>query len=291
MVPPGPGCVSPQTGKTELAAQGYLGNNAEAYSEEIYRCWGTYPYRFHACTEAGIIALQNWTRQGMTFIPNSNFYEFIPEEEWARSRSDIFYAPRTVLLPDVRENERYELVFTNFHGMPFIRYRSGHLIRITALEDKEAKIYLPQMVFETHSSDLIEFNKFTRISEKSLRQAISLSGLHGEDWVACKEMRDGKPRLHLYLELDRDEARDDPAERIQKALIKVDSGYHDLAMNLEISPLRVTILIRGSFKAYARAHQDSLPESVLPRPVRMNATREDIAELLGLNAEKVVRAG
>jgi len=142
------------------------GIDTSIYRDMVYKYWGEYPYEFHACTEAGIMAVQNWTRKDLTFIPQSNFFEFIPESEWKRSNNDIFYEPRTVLLSEVKPGERYELVITSFYGMPFIRYRLGHLIRITALADEEAKIYLPQMVFESRADDLIDIAGFTRISEK-----------------------------------------------------------------------------------------------------------------------------
>ena len=69
------------------------------------------------------MAVQSWSRKGMTFIPHSNFFEFVPETEWFKSKNDVFYEPRTVLLSEVRPGERYELVITSFYGMPFIRYR------------------------------------------------------------------------------------------------------------------------------------------------------------------------
>ena len=78
--------------------------------------------------------------------------------------------------PRLEPGERYELVITSFYGMPFVRYRLGHLIRITALADDEAEIHLPQMVFETRADDLIDIAGFTRISEKTVTQAIANAG-------------------------------------------------------------------------------------------------------------------
>jgi len=34
----------------------------------------------------------------------------------------------------------YELVVTSFHGGPFIRYRLGHLIKITSLRNEQLDI-------------------------------------------------------------------------------------------------------------------------------------------------------
>ena len=101
------------------------------------------------------MAVQSWTRRGMTFLPHSCFSEFIPEGERLKSRKDIFYEPDTVLLAEVKPGERYELVISSFYGMPFLRYRLGQIVRITAREDAEAGIYLPQMVFEALADESV----------------------------------------------------------------------------------------------------------------------------------------
>ena len=168
------------------------GIDTSIYRDMVYKYWGAYPYEFHACTEAGIIAAQSLARRDMTFIPHSNFFEFIPEAEWLRSKEDIFYEPRAVLLPEVKSGECYELVVTSFYGMPFIRYRLGHLIRIIGLEDEEAKVCLPQMVFEARADDLIDIAGFTRVSEKTVMQAIANTGIDYEDWMVRKEISENK---------------------------------------------------------------------------------------------------
>jgi hypothetical protein len=143
------------------------GIDTDIYRDLVHEYWGAYPYEFHACTEAGIIAVQSWTRRGMTFIPHSNFYEFIPEAEWLKSRYDVFYQPRTVLMDELNADERYELVITSYYGMSFMRYRLGHLVRITALRDDEAGIELPQMVFESRGDDLMDVAGLAQRIEKS----------------------------------------------------------------------------------------------------------------------------
>ena len=264
------------------------GIDTDAYAEQVHKYWGAYPYQFHACTEAGIMAVQSWTRKGMTFIPNSNFYEFIPEDEWARSREDMFYQPKTVLLSQVKPGERYELVITSFYGMPFIRYRLGHLIKINALEDNEAGINLPQMVFESRADDLIDVAGFTRIGEKAILKAISASGIHCEDWIARKETRDGKPTLHIYLEMGTEHSQEDLAATLHDELAKVDAGYRDLAGMMGIYPLQVTLLKRGSYSYYARLRHKAGYELAMQRPARMNALEADIQELMGLTTRKLV---
>jgi hypothetical protein len=256
------------------------GIDTEAYREQVYQYWGAYPYQFHACTEAGIMALQTWQRRGMTFLPNSNFYEFISEAERAKSGEDIFYEPKTLLLSEVLPGQRYELVITSYYGMPFLRYRLGHLVRITALEDKEAGIALPQMVFESRADDLIDVAGFTRVCERSISQAMVTSGINCEDWVARKETILGKPALHIYLEINGNPTVElDAVLNAQLAL--ADPGYRDLTGMMDIHPLKVTVLKPGSFKKFARARHLAGLELAEQKPRRMNAAEEEINELMG----------
>ncbi|MFH0913753.1 MAG: GH3 auxin-responsive promoter family protein [Chloroflexota bacterium] len=267
------------------------GIDTAVYREQVYRDWGAYPYEFHACTEAGIMAVQSWTRKDMTFIPHSNFFEFIPENEWLKAKSDLFYQPGTVLLSEVKPGERYELVITSFYGMPFLRYRLGHLIRITALADEEAQVQLPQMTFETRADDLIDIAGFTRVSERAVSQALADSGLELEDWAVRKETDDGKPTLHLYLELARDYQQADLATVLHGELTKVDQGYRDLALMMEVRPLKVTVLPPGTFRDYYRTREEGGSELAQRRPPRMNASDDVIRELTRLGSQQEVHVG
>jgi hypothetical protein len=267
------------------------GIDTSIYRELVHQYWGAYPYEFHASTEAGIIAVQSWSRKGMTFIPHSSFFEFIPETEWLKNKSDVFYEPRTLLLSEVKPGERYELVITSFYSMPFIRYRLGHLIRITALADEEAKVYLPQMVFETRADDLIDIAGFTRVSEKTVTQAITNAGIDYEDWTIRKETRWGKPALHLYIEPSHDYQPADLASVIHGELMKTDPGYHDLAVMMELQPLEVTLLRPGTFQDYYRERQENGLELARRRPPRMNASDDVIRGLTGLGGREPAQVG
>jgi hypothetical protein len=259
------------------------GIDTSIYREQIRHYWGAYPYEFHACTEGGIMALQSWTRQGMTLLPYANFYEFIPEQEWLKTQQDIFYDPETVLLPDVRTGERYEMVITSFYRMPFVRYRLGHLIRITELEDKAAGIRLPQMVFEARADDLIDIAGFTRVSEKTVTQAIANAGIDCEDWIMRKEINNEKPSLHLYIELNNGYHQETIGPAVHEELIKTDPGYHDLVTMMEIDPLEVTVLPSGVFREFYLRKQENGADLAQRRPSKMNAPDSIIRELTGID--------
>ena len=259
------------------------GIDTSVYREQVRQYWGMYPYELHACTEAGIVALQSWNKKDLTLLPHSNFFEFIPEDEWLRSRYDLFYQPSTVLLSEVKPGERYEMVITSFYGMPFLRYRLGHLIRVTALADEEAQVRLPQVVFETRADDLIDIAGFTRISEKTIAQAIVNAGLIHEDWTVRKEVNRERTSLHLYIELNGESTKANVAPVLHEELGDLDPGYRDLGRMMDIRPLEVTALRPGTFGEYYARRRDSGAELLQRKPPRMNATADIIGELLRIS--------
>ena len=152
------------------------GTDINVFKEKIREMWGTYPLGAYCCTEAAIIATQTWDYQGMTFIPNLNFLEFIPENDSLKLREDPSYQPKTLLLDEVKAGENYELVITNFLGGALVRYRIGDMITITSLSNTGLDINIPQMEFYSRVDDLIDIAGLTRITESTIWQAIERSG-------------------------------------------------------------------------------------------------------------------
>lgn len=259
------------------------GMDTNIYREQVKEYWGMYPYEFHACTEAGILAVQSWNRKDLTFIPHSNFLEFIPEAEWLENRRNSSYQPHTVLLSEVKPGERYELVITSFYGMPLLRYRLGHLIRITSLQDEEAQIYLPQMRFEARADDLIDIAGFTRLSEKTVSQAIANVNLNCEDWSIRKEVKGGKSILRLYMELNNGYKPEGVTSMLHEELKKTDCFYNDLDSMMDIQPLEVTLLRHGTFNDYYAEKKSAGAELFQRKPPRMNAPSDVINELIRIS--------
>jgi phenylacetate-coenzyme A ligase PaaK-like adenylate-forming protein len=197
----------------------------------------------------------------MVFFPNLNFLEFIPESEYFKSQLNGGYQPKTVLLDEVKAGENYELVITNFHGGPMVRYRIGDMVKITSLRNEKLGINLPQMVFERRADDLIDLG-FMRLTEKVIWQAIENTGIPYKDWTAHKEVGT-IPRLRLYIELkDHHKASEDSiASAVYEQIKKLEDGlyvYRDLD-SLEkligFHPIEVTLLAKGSFDSYKKQKQ------------------------------------
>jgi len=263
-----------------------FGIDSSIYREKIKEMWGREPLEFHGCTEAVLIAMQTWDHQGMTFIPHLNFFEFIPEEESIKSREDPAYQPSTLLLDEVKPGN-YELVITSFHGGPFVRYRLGHLIKITALRNEQLNIDIPQMVFLSRVDDQIDIAGFTRLSEKIIWQAIENTELAYEGWTARKEVKD-KPALHLYVELKENGyvTAGQVAASVHEELKKLDTSYADLESFTGLRPLEVTLLPQNAFRLYKQRQQASGADLAQLKPPHINPT-DDIIDFLVNTAGKV----
>jgi phenylacetate-coenzyme A ligase PaaK-like adenylate-forming protein len=224
----------------------------------------------------------------MTFLADTVFLEFIPEAEWLKSKEDKEYQPTTVLLNEVEEGKIYEIVVTDFYGMPFLRYRLGDLIKIVALRDDETGINLPQMVFQARADDIIDIAGFTRLDEKTVWQAIVNTGIRYEDWAMRKEYEQDKPVLYLYIELKKNMEAKEVERLIHEQLKAINRDYKDLVSMLETKPLRVKLLSKGTFQRYLEEKQRAGVDLAHLKPPHMNASDTLIGELVLLSAKEQV---
>lgn len=260
------------------------GTDTAVYRDQIYYYWGVQPLDAYVSTETGYIAMEAWNKKSMTFIPYSNFYEFIPEEEWLKSRDDKEYRPDTVLLDGVKPGKTYEIVITNFHGGAFLRYRLGDLVKITGLSDNETGVKLPQMEFVSRADELIDIAGFTRLDEKTIWTAIQNLSIPYEEWCARKEQVEGKPVLHLYLELKTNGWDSGMIERaLDKQLIMADRDYRDLRTMTGSEPVLVTLLKQGTFQYYMEEKQSAGFDLAHLKPSHINATDAVIGQLMQIN--------
>jgi len=255
------------------------GMDTSFYSAAIEAAWGRKPLEGYGGTELGGVALQAWNYKGMSFLPDCNFLEFIAESDFYLSQEDPAYQPGTYTLADVQPGV-CELVITNFHGGVFTRYRTGDLIEIVALRDDELGTATPQMKFHARADGVLDVGGFTRLTEKSIFQAIVDTCLPYVDWTARKEYVNGKPRLHIYLELSLDSSNGNVKHAIHDRLAEQDPGYAELESMLGIDPLMVTVLPRGAFVQYREERKAAGAELAHLKPPRMNAPDAMIQRLL-----------
>lgn len=252
--------------------------------DKISRAWGVEPYEFMACTEVGILALQSWSKRAMTFVPAAAYLEFLPQWELDELGRDPSYRPRTVLLEELQVGERYEVVVTSFYGMPFLRYRTGLLIRVVALDNEREGIQLPQVELVGRSDGLIDIAGFTRLDEKTIWDSLLAAGIEHDNWSVRRENRDGEPVLALYIEVPDDANLERLRERVHASLKERDANYRDVEELLGMRPLAVRPLAKGTFEAYAQTAPGMAVERELAgRVPKVNAPQEVIDKLVEIS--------
>jgi hypothetical protein len=259
------------------------GTDAEIFGQLIKDTWGKYPLNMFGSTEAGYIASQTWDFGTMTFNPSMNFLEFIPESEYEKCQQDNSYIPACFTLDEVKVGEKYELVISNFHGGPLIRYHTGDAIQIMALSNKKLGINLPQMEFVGRVDDRLDIGGFIRLTEKVIWQAISNTGIRYVDWAARKE----NGILHVFIELRNKEEID--ADKIAKAIYvelkKMDDDYMygNMEAVLNTMPIKVTLLPEGAFTNHMNFRRAQGADLAHLKPRHINPSDKEI-EMLRMTA-------
>ena len=233
------------------------GTDNRCYKDDLEKLWGIRPVEVFAGTEPGCMGCETWARNGLYFYPDSNFFEFIPFREMEKNEEDPTYQPRTLLMDEVKEGEMYELVISVLKGGAFMRYRVGDVYRCLGFGSREEGTVLPRFEYLDRVPSIIDIAGFTRITENSINTVIDLAGIPVEDWFACKEFSDdNRPYMHLYIELKAESIKHSAMtcellrEHFSVYFKYLDNDYQDLKKILGIDPLKITILMTGSFKKY-----------------------------------------
>lgn len=256
------------------------------FRDQLEYYWGKQPLETYGTMESGNIATQSWTKKNMTFFPAASFFEFIPEEHVLGSLGKVERNLPTVLMDELEPGKCYEVVISNFYGMPFMRYRMGDLIKVVAMEDEETGIRLPQIVFQSRVDGIIDIAGFTRLDEKSIWQALIDSKIKFSEWTARKEYSEEKPVLHVYLEMKEPADPEHLARLLHEKLQGVDQFYRDIDKMLDLRPVRVTVLKPGSFQRYYEEKHKAGADLAHLKPPPINASNEVIKTLLSVGENK-----
>ena len=260
------------------------GTDSYVYREKIKEMWGRYPLDVYGATESNTIALQAWDYGDMTFVPNLNFLEFVPEaeySEWVKEKSGL---PRILSMDEVVPGERYVVVVTNFLGGPFVRYILGDVVTITALHNSRLNIRIPQMTFYGRADDIIDFDAFTHafFTEKMIWQGIANTGCDYAEWVARKEIHE-MPLLHIYIEPKESYSGSESelTASIHEQLKQLNADYSDMERFFGFRPLKVTLLPNGAFGVYMAKKKAAGADPAWLKPPHMNPSDSILEVLLG----------
>ena len=270
-----------------LKAMLTAGMDTSILREKLKYYWGRYPLEMYASTEMLVTALQTWDYKDMIFVPTIGFNEFIPEEEHLKSRRDRSYRPRTLLLNEVEAGQRYEFVFTSLQGGPFVRYRIGDMLEVTALRNEELNINLPQVIYYSRCDDILDIGGFTRLTEKTLGQAVEDSGIGYSGWTARKEVKGSEPILHIYVELKRqDKTAEEAKIAVHQSLKEISDDWANLEQMLGWQPLEVTLLPEGAFGRYMLEKQAAGADLAHLKPLQINVSDDILENLLRIPLSK-----
>jgi hypothetical protein len=248
------------------------------YRQDIERYWGVSPLDVYAATETMFLGMQSWTRRQMTFLPDSVFLEFLP----LSNRDDATAAAQPVLLHELEPGRLYELVITQFHGMPLLRYRLGDVIQLTARADEAAGVQLPQFEVRRKVDEVINLGGLCALDERTLWRAIAGIGLPYTDWTAFKEYDNNEAYLRLAIELEEPCDAEEIAARVHNRLKEVDTDYVDVERYLGVNPVRVTVLGEGAFARYTEAMVQAGADLAHLKPKHINPSGATLELLLGV---------
>ncbi|MCD6576731.1 MAG: GH3 auxin-responsive promoter family protein [Anaerolineaceae bacterium] len=266
-----------------LKGIGAGGMDTDIYKDKVEYYWGKMPLEIVGTTEGGLLSMQAWNYKGMTFLPDNNFYEFIPFNEHQKAKEDPSYTPKTLLMDELSPGI-YEIVFTNFHGGVLLRYRIGDFFEVIAMEDSEIGCKLPQFRFFSRCDDYLDLRNMVRFTEKTIWNALEESGIQYVDWAVRKEAVEGKTILRLYLELDEAEkSRINTLEKkIKKALKKANPEFGDIEKIMGGDYLSITKLPSGAFSHYIQSQRDAGADLAHIKPPHMQPKDQQLEKLMNL---------
>ncbi len=259
------------------------GMDTAIYRDDIAYYWGAMPYEAYGCSEAYFLALHSWNKDGLVFLPDSVFLEFIPYEEQLKHEGDKDYRPRTVLMNELEMDKSYEIVITHFYGMPLLRYRMKDVVKVIRLEDKQTGIRLPHVIFQCRTDDVIPLAGLAWLDEKSIWQAIRNTGVKYAEWTACKEYDNNETFLRIYIELKEERDAHELESLIDEQLKLVDTDYPDIGKYLGTQPVKVTVLSKGTFDRYTAEKKREGVDLAHLKPSHINPSEMGLKRLIELS--------
>jgi hypothetical protein len=258
-----------------------IGADSHFYQKDIEYFWGKKPYDIYLATETGCLAFPSWDGDGMIFTPFSGFLEFIPEEEWINKNGQKPSNPKTLLLNELEVGKRYEIVVTNFYGMPFLRYRLGDIVKITSMKNRVDGTSLPKLQYESRIRDIINVGTSLEISEKQIWQSLLNSGLKYEDWFLVTEKSAKKDTLHLYVEL-KNGLESEIEKLFFESNVPIELDIKSIPHSPDV-PLKVTVLPVGTFQHYKKDKEAAGFDPACFKAMHMNPQDNLLKQLTSSN--------
>jgi phenylacetate-coenzyme A ligase PaaK-like adenylate-forming protein len=117
--------------KTAVIFGDVLPDNLRQFIKDL---WGfSNVYSLYGTVEADVVATEDPNLIGqMSLMTERLYFEFIPEKELAKERSDSKYIPQAITIGSVRNGEIGEIIISDLsrETLPLLRYRIGDIIQV-----------------------------------------------------------------------------------------------------------------------------------------------------------------
>lgn len=231
------------------------GVDSEELSGTIAQQWGRKPVQMYGSSEGGIMAMQDWRKGSMTLIPDTCYFEFLPEASLHVSN------PKTVLIDELKEGQSYELIISNFYGMPFTRYRQGDLFRV---ERSDVPGGVPRFIFVGRADDSFDLFGIARVNTAIFSEALSKIGLSKDNWCIHKKYESNRVALDVFAETDQPISASSLDQTLNRAIKSIDRHWGEAVFTMAYNPIHVNLLPPGTFQKLGFHNNGSSPSRINP---------------------------
>jgi GH3 auxin-responsive promoter len=187
-------------------------------------------------------------QKGCCLTLESNFFEFLPEEEMDRKN------PEVLTLDQVEEGKNYFILFSNASGL--YRYNISDLVRVNGFFEK-----VPLISFcnkgKHYASITGEKLSEYQITE-TVRKAGEKVGYHLDDFVVCLHWDDENPSYSLLKAKngnDNPRLLEDFVSRVDEELMEMNVEYLSKRKSMRLGPLTLKIVKGNGYQEYESGKQ------------------------------------
>ncbi|CAN9509134.1 unnamed protein product [Ophioblennius macclurei] len=203
---------------------------------------------FYAATE-GLIGVNLWPlEQSRRYLlcPRSMFCEFLPESSLEEE------TPRTLLMEEVKEGDRYELVITNASGL--FRYRIGDVVKVVGFHNQ-----CPIVEFQYRRGQMLNV-RGEKVSEAMFLDALKKAvaqwpGAQLVDYCCAESgiLEDSSggsdPHYQVFVELKGvRNLSEEQRYKLDVSLQQDSAVYKSYRIKGSIGPMRVQLVAEGAFQ-------------------------------------------
>ncbi len=239
--------------KEKVKLKSFITMDASAFElkERVKDFIGTYPKTPYCSTETIASTIPSIDPPAGFFFDWRLIYpEFIPEKYAITHEVErIDELPEIISLKDVEIGGRYQLVITPFYS-ELTRSVTSDILECIGFEDKLLKVETPIFRFYSRADRILSLHNFTRINETEIVMVLEASKIPFVDFTARRELDDTKEYLRLYVEFKDDVDLDETTKILHETFMATDKDYRDLTNMMEYTPIRLSILTKGTFKNF-----------------------------------------